>query len=75
MDFITMMMDLLRQARTMGYGKMCLWTNRFKLSRAVAFYHRFGFADVLHEGADEDELWMEMEIMNSTPSQIKMSML
>jgi GNAT superfamily N-acetyltransferase len=57
-----MLMELLRQARAMGYGKMCLWTNRYKLSRAVAFYHRLGFVDVPHEGADEEELWMEMEI-------------
>ena len=57
-----MVMELLRRARAMGYGKMCLWTNRYKLSRAVAFYHRLGFVDVPHEGADEEELWMEMEI-------------
>jgi GNAT superfamily N-acetyltransferase len=57
-----MMMELLHRARAMGYGKMCLWTNRYKLSRAVAFYHQLGFVDVPHEGADKEELWMEMEI-------------
>lgn len=57
-----MMMELLRQARSMGYHKTCLWTNRHKLSRAVDFYHRLGFVDVPHEGEDEEELWMEMEI-------------
>jgi len=57
-----MMTKLLHRARSMGYNKMCLWTNRYKLSRAVDFYHRLGFVDVPHEGADEEELWMEMEI-------------
>jgi GNAT superfamily N-acetyltransferase len=58
-----MMMELLRRARAMGYGKMCLWTNRYKLSRAVAFYHQLGFVEVQHEGADEEEIWMEKEII------------
>jgi putative acetyltransferase len=57
-----MMMELLHQARAMGYGKMCLWCNPYKQLRAVAFYHRMGFIDVPYEGADEEELWMEMEI-------------
>ena len=57
-----MMMELMRRARALGYSKMTLWTNPFKLARAVAFYHQLGFVDVPHEGADEDELWMEMEI-------------
>lgn len=60
-----MLMELMRRARAMGYGKMCLWTNRYKLWRAVDFYHRLGFVDVPHEGADEEELWMEMEIKTS----------
>jgi GNAT superfamily N-acetyltransferase len=60
-----MMMELMRRARAMGYSRMCLWTDRFKLSRAVDFYHRLGFVDVPHEGADEAELWMEMEIKPS----------
>jgi GNAT superfamily N-acetyltransferase len=54
-----MLMELLDRARSMGYGKMCLWTNRYKLARAVAFYQRLGFVEVPHEGADEDEIWME----------------
>jgi GNAT superfamily N-acetyltransferase len=57
-----MMMELIRRAHAMGYGKMTLWTNPFKLTRAVALYHQLGFVDVPHEGADEDELWMEMKI-------------
>ena len=57
-----MMMELLRQAQAVSYEKMCLWTDRYKLTRAVAFYHQLGFVDVPHEGADEEELWMEMPI-------------
>ena len=57
-----MMMELQRRARAMGYSKMCLWTNPIKLWRAVTFYHRLGFVEVVHEGADEDELWMEIEL-------------
>ena len=57
-----MMMELQRRARAMGYSKMCLWTNPIKLWRAVSFYHRLGFVGVAHEGADEDELWMEIEL-------------
>jgi GNAT superfamily N-acetyltransferase len=57
-----MMMELIHRARAMGYSKMTLWTNPFKLTRAVAFYHQLGFVDVPHAGADEDELWMEKEI-------------
>ena len=57
-----MMLELMRRARAMGYSKMTLWTNPFKLGRAVALYHRLGFVDVPHEGADEDELWMELDL-------------
>ena len=57
-----MLLEIMRRARTMGYAKMRLWTNRYKLFRAVAFYHQVGFVDVPHEGADEEELWMEMGI-------------
>ena len=57
-----MLMELQRLARAMGYSKMCLWTNPIKLWRAVTFYHRLGFVEVAHEGADEDELWMEIEL-------------
>ena len=57
-----MMMELQRRAGAMGYSKMCLWTNPIKLWRAVTFYHRLGFVEVAHEGADEDELWMEIEL-------------
>jgi GNAT superfamily N-acetyltransferase len=57
-----LMMELFRHAREMGYRKVCLWTDRFKLWRAVAFYHRLGFVDVPHEGADAEELWMERGI-------------
>jgi putative acetyltransferase len=58
-----MMVELMRRAREMGYRKMCLWTNRYKLTRAIAFYQRLGFVEVPHEGADDDEIWMEKEIV------------
>ncbi len=57
-----MTLELIHQAREMGYDKMCLWTNRTRLSRAVDFFHRVGFVDVPHAVADEEELWMELEI-------------
>ncbi len=57
-----LMQELLRLAREMGYRKMCLWTDRYKTARAVGLYHRLGFIDVPHEGAYENELWMEMVI-------------
>ena len=57
-----MTLELIHQAREMGYDKMCLWTNRTRLSRAVDFFHRIGFVDVPHAVADEEELWMELEI-------------
>jgi hypothetical protein len=41
---------------------MSLWTNRFQLQRAVAFYHRLGFVDVAHAGAGEEEIWMELAL-------------
>ncbi len=58
-----MVMELMRRAWAMGYGKICLWTNRHKLWRAVDFYRRLGFVEVPHEGADEEEIWMEKEII------------
>ncbi len=60
-----LMMELLQRARAMGYGKMCLWTDRHKTTRAVSLYHRLGFVDVPHEGAYENELWMEMVISSA----------
>lgn len=57
-----MMRELIRLARSMNYSKMCLWTDRYKLARSVAFYHQLGFAAVPHEGAYENEFWMEMVI-------------
>jgi GNAT superfamily N-acetyltransferase len=57
-----MIMELIGQAQTMGYSKMILWTNRFKLTRAVALYRQIGFVEVSHEGADEDEIWMEIAL-------------
>ena len=57
-----MMMELMRRARDMGYIKMRLWTNRYKLVRAVIFYQQLGFVEISHAGADEDEIWMELEI-------------
>ena len=41
---------------------MILWTNRFKLTRALALSRQIGFVEVLHAGADEDEIWMEMAL-------------
>jgi N-acetylglutamate synthase-like GNAT family acetyltransferase len=58
----SLMMELVRLAREMGYTRLTLWTDRLKLARAVAFYRRLGFAEVAHEGADPDEIWMEMAI-------------
>ena len=55
-----MLTELLQRAGTMGYTRAILWTNRFKLARAVAFYRQIGFFEVPHAGADEDEIWMEM---------------
>ncbi len=60
-----LMMEILRQARAMGYGKMCLWTDRYKTTQAVALYHRLGFVDIPHAGAYENELWMEMVISSA----------
>jgi|GEM_PF-744521 len=57
-----MIKELIGQAQTMGYRKMILWTNRFKLTRAVALYRQIGFVEVSHAGADEDEIWMEMAL-------------
>jgi GNAT superfamily N-acetyltransferase len=57
-----LLMELIQRAQAMGYTKAILWTNRFKLARAVAFYRQIGFVEVPHEGADEDEIWMEMAI-------------
>ena len=57
-----LLVELLQRARAMGYTKAILWTNRFKLARAVAFYRQIGFGEVPYEGADEDEIWMEMAI-------------
>jgi N-acetylglutamate synthase-like GNAT family acetyltransferase len=57
-----LLLELLDQARATGYTKAILWTNRYKLARAVAFYRQMGFAEVPHAGADEDEIWMEMPI-------------
>jgi putative acetyltransferase len=54
--------ELIQHAQAMGYTKAILWTNRFKLARAVAFYRQIGFAEVPHAGADEDEIWMEIAI-------------
>ena len=57
-----LMLELLRRAREMGYSTMSLWTNRFKLVRAVDFYRQLSFVEVAHAGADEDEIWMELEL-------------
>ena len=57
-----LMLELRRRALDMGYHTMLLWTNRFKLTRAVAFYRQLGFVEVAHADAYEDEIWMEWEI-------------
>ena len=54
-----MIRRLMDEARNMGYRRMILWTNRYKLQHAVALYQRMGFVEVQHEGADEDEIWLE----------------
>jgi GNAT superfamily N-acetyltransferase len=57
-----MIRALMHEARAMGYQRMILWTNRQKLTRAIALYLRMGFVEVQHEGADEDEIWLEREL-------------
>ncbi len=57
-----LMLELISRARALGYATMSLWTNRFKLQRAVAFYHQLGFVDVAHAGAGEEEIWMELAL-------------
>jgi N-acetylglutamate synthase-like GNAT family acetyltransferase len=57
-----LMLELLRIAREKGYHTARLWTDRYKLARAIAFYHQMGFVNVEQENAYENELWMEMEI-------------
>jgi putative acetyltransferase len=57
-----LLMELIERAQAMGYNRAILWTNRFKLARAVAFYQQIGFVEVPHAGADEDEIWMERAI-------------
>jgi putative acetyltransferase len=58
----TLMRELIHRARSIGYTKMILWTDPFKLHRAVDFYHQLGFTDLPIDGIDADELWMGMEI-------------
>jgi putative acetyltransferase len=57
-----MVQELIRRAQVMRYKKVCLWTTYEKQPRAVAFYHRLGFVDIVHEGAEDYELWMELDI-------------
>jgi putative acetyltransferase len=57
-----MMMELIRLAREMGYGKMNLWTYPHKLTRAVAVYHQLGFANVRPEGMNENSPNIAMEL-------------
>ena len=53
---------LIGEAERRRYRAMILWTNRFKLARAVALYKRIGFVEVPHEDADPDEIWMERNL-------------
>lgn len=62
------MRELTRRAQEVGYRKMCLWTNRYKLARAVEFYKRLGFYEIPHEGQDDDEIWMEKEVAGDRTS-------
>ncbi len=57
-----LMLELLSQARALGYATMSLWTNRFKLHRAVAFYTKLGFVEVTHPGASEEEIYMDLAL-------------
>lgn len=61
-----MLMEIARRARAMGYEKLTLWTDRHKLWRAVIFYQKLGFVEVPHEGAEEDEIWMEIDLTRPT---------
>jgi GNAT superfamily N-acetyltransferase len=54
--------DLIQRARAMGYARMILWTNRYVLTRAVDIYRRIGFVEVEHPGADEEDIWMELDL-------------
>ena len=54
-----MIRSLMDAAWAMGYERMILWTNRYRLKRAVALYQQMGFVEVQHEGAEEDEIWLE----------------
>ena len=58
----TMMLELIRRAREMGYSKIILWTDPIKLHRAVDFYHQLGFYNLPIEGMDADEIWLGMDI-------------
>ena len=60
-----LMQDLIRRARALGYATMTLWTNRFKLPRAVAFYTQLGFVEVPHPGASEEEIYMDLPLIPS----------
>jgi len=57
-----MLAELIRRARGLGYIRMCLLTDRYSQSRAVAFYHQVGFVDVPRDGLGEEDLRMEMTI-------------
>lgn len=57
-----LMRELIDQATALGYATMGLWTNRFKLQRAVAFYRQLGFVEVAHPGATDEEIWMDLAL-------------
>lgn len=53
---------LIGEAQRRRYRAMILWTNRFRLTRAIALYQQMGFVEVPHQGADSDEIWMEQDL-------------
>lgn len=58
-----MMRTLLEAARERGFHAARLSTDSGAQSRAVAFYHRFGFHDLPdYPEPDPDTIWMEMDL-------------
>lgn len=65
-----LMQELISRARALGYATMGLWTNRFKLERAVAFYRQLGFVEVVHAGASEEEIYMDLALTEPTQAYV-----
>ena len=55
---------LMLEARAKGYQRMVLWTNRYRLTRAVALYRQMGFVEIPQDGADWDVIWMARDLQD-----------